>query len=146
MIQMSSNFDKMEDELMMLTKNMDNITDCSESISCNLKSRRQELSKLSNTHDVLKKLSFLFELAPRMQKSIEADAYNEAVKCFLQAEKTLDQYKHFPSIQVIDNECRVIVAVLKTHLHQQFANGEVRVDMLVFHCQADRELVYSATR
>lgn len=122
---MSSNFDKMEDQLLLLTKNMDSITDCSEHISLNLKSRRQELSKLSNTHDVLKKLSFLFELAPRMQKSIEDGAYTDAVKCFLQAEKALDQYKHFPSIQAIDNECRVIVAALKKHLHDQFASGEV---------------------
>lgn len=120
----------MEEELHLLSANMDNITTCSEDISNNLKTRRQDLSKLSDTHAVLKKLQFLFELAPRMQKSIEDNAINEAVKCFLKAEKALEQYRHFPSIKVIDEECHAIVVQLKSKLHEQFSSSDATQQQL----------------
>src|SRR6266496_2655558 len=106
---MSSNFDKMEEELQLLSTNMEGITKCSEDISNNLRGRRQDLTKLATTHSVLKKLQFLFDLSPKMKFCIEAKSYNDAVKYYLRAEKALAQYRHFPSIQAIDDECKVIL-------------------------------------
>lgn len=122
---MSSHFDKMEQELNLLSKNMDKITKCSDDISVNLRGRRQDLTKLSSTHSVLTKLQFLFELSPKMRSCIEQNAYNEAVKYYLRAEPTLAQYQHFPSIQAIDEECIVILEKLKQKLHEQLSNREV---------------------
>ena len=122
---MSSHFDKMEEELTLLSTNMESITKKSETISDNLKGRRHELSKLANTHEVLTKLQFLFELSPKMCESIEQNQYNEAVKYYLRAEKTLRQYSHFPSIQAINEECLSIIEDLKQKLYQQLSNREV---------------------
>ena len=122
---MSSHFDKMEEELNLLSKNMEAITKSSEEISNNLKGRRHDLSKLANTHEVLTRLQFLFELSPKMRESIEQNQYNEAVKYYLRAEKTLNQYSHFPSIQAIKDESLTIVQELKQKLYQQLSNREV---------------------
>lgn len=139
---MSTNFDKMEDELKLLSTNMEEITKSSEQISSNLRVRsvnkseklrfnfislirHHDLTKLSNTHNLITKLQFLFELSPQMKLSIEEKSYNEAVKLYLKAEKTLNQYCHFPSIAAIDEECKEILNKLKINLHEQFASKEV---------------------
>ena len=122
---MSSHFDKMEEELNLLSTNMEAITECSEKISSNLSGKRSELTKLSSRHSVLTKLQFLFELSTKMRSLIEQSLDNEAVKLYLRAENTLEQYKHFPSIQSIDEECKVILEELKEKLHKQLANREV---------------------
>ncbi|XP_054167190.1 vacuolar protein sorting-associated protein 51 homolog [Oppia nitens] len=127
---MSSHFDKMEEELTLLSTNMEEITKNSEQISTNLKGRRGDLSKLANTHDVLTKLQFLFELSPKMRESIEQNQYNEAVKCYLRAEQTLGLYIHFPSIQAINEECLIIVNQLKDKLYQQLTNQEASPNQL----------------
>ena len=122
---MSSKFDKMEDELQQLSKNMDLITEGSEKISKNLCTRRQDLTKLSNTHDVLKKLQFLFELSPSMTKCIEKKDYNKAVALYLKAETALERYSHFPSIEKISQECTQILTNLKTTLRNMFSEKDV---------------------
>ncbi|CAG2165668.1 unnamed protein product [Oppiella nova] len=127
---MSSHFDKMEEELTLLSTNMEGITRSSEQISDNLKGRRHDLSKLANTHEVLTKLQFLFELSPKMRESIEQNQYNEAVKYYLRAERTLGQYLHFPSISAINEECLQIVAQLKQKLYQQLSNREASPNQL----------------
>ena len=129
---MSSHFDKMEEELNLLSKNMEVITKSSEEISDNLKGRRHDLSKLANTHEVLTRLQFLFELSPKMRETVQQNQYNEAVKYYLRAEKTLDQYSHFPSIQAIKDESLTIVEELKQKLYQQLSNREVFPFLLTF--------------
>ncbi|RWS28273.1 vacuolar protein sorting-associated protein 51-like protein [Leptotrombidium deliense] len=121
---MSSHFDKMEEELRQLSGNVDEITKRSEKISKNLKVRREDLTKLSNTHSVLQKLQFLFELSPKMKSCVVQNEYLDAVKYYLKAEKTLERYRHFPSIQAIDVECRKTLDQLKNKLLQQFTNDE----------------------
>ena len=111
---------------------MEAITKSSEHISDNLKGRRQDLSKLADTHEVLTRLQFLFELSPKMRESIEQNQYNEAVKYYLRAEKTLDQYSHFPSIEAIKHESLSIVEHLKQKLYQQLSNREVFYLYLIF--------------
>jgi hypothetical protein len=123
--QMSSHFDKMEEELNLLSTNMEAITKSSEEISNNLKGRRQDLSKLATTHSVLTKLQFLFQLSPKMRSCIEQNCYNDAVKYYLRAERTLAQYCHFPSIKAINEECNDILKDLNIKLYQQLSNKEV---------------------
>ena len=67
-----------------------------------------------------------------MRESIEQNQYNEAVKYYLRAERTLGQYLHFPSIEAINEECLQIVAQLKQKLYQQLSNREVFI-INIFH-------------
>jgi hypothetical protein len=122
---MSSNFDKMEEELKSLSVNMDGMISGSRTIHNNLKDQRTELNKLSSTYSLLQKLHFMFELCPKMHSFMENKSYNEAVKYYLKAEKALEQYRHFASIRAIDEECRQLLTQLKTSLHQQFADPQV---------------------
>ncbi|RWS11457.1 vacuolar protein sorting-associated protein 51-like protein, partial [Dinothrombium tinctorium] len=128
---MSANFDKMEEELKRLSENVEAITTRSEEISSNLKVRREELTKLSNTHSVLQKLQFLFDLSPRMKACIASSEYIDAVKYYLRAEQTLERYRHFPSIKAIDEECCHILNQLKGKLHNQFTSDETSQQKLV---------------
>jgi len=117
---MSSNFDKMEQELTSLSCKMDGIIANSSKIHTNLDGKRSELNRLSSTHSLLQKLHFMFELAPKMHCCMEKKEYNEAVKYYLQAETALERYRHFPSISAIDQECKNLLAQLKEKLHQEF--------------------------
>ena len=84
---MGTNFDLMENELNLLSNKMRKITDSSEEISKNLKTKRQDLTKLANKHQVLQKLQFLFDLNPKMISAINRKEFTEAVRYYLSAKQ-----------------------------------------------------------
>ena len=55
--QMKHDFKRMEEEMDSLTANMASITESSASISDTLQDRRQQITKLSGVHTLLKKAS-----------------------------------------------------------------------------------------
>ncbi|XP_053214066.1 vacuolar protein sorting-associated protein 51 homolog isoform X2 [Panonychus citri] len=127
---MSNHFDKMEEQLTELSSNMEKITVSSEEISKNLATRRQDLSKLSATDGVLKKLQFLFDLPPKMKKYIEERKYDEAISSYNQAVGTLSRYSHFPSIEAIDHECEQILSKLRQELYNQLQDSDINTQQL----------------
>lgn len=80
LLQMKSDFCKMEDEMDLLAMNMAAITDFSGKISNTLQDRRQQITKLSNVHSLLKKLQFLFELPAKLNRFLNAGAYRQVVR------------------------------------------------------------------
>ena len=60
---MKNDFKKMEDEMDSLATNMDAITDFSACISNTLQDRRQQITKLSGVHTLLKKVCYFFFLS-----------------------------------------------------------------------------------
>ncbi|XP_078588251.1 vacuolar protein sorting-associated protein 51 homolog [Branchiostoma floridae x Branchiostoma japonicum] len=121
---MKNDFKKMEDEMDRLATNMESITEFSARISGTLQDRRQQITKLSGVHMLLKKLQFLFELPARLKKCIEMQAYGQAVRYYTKARTVLDQYQHMPSFHGIREDCSVIVAELCVKLREQFKNKE----------------------
>lgn len=119
---MSSNFDLMEKELANLSENMACITAGTTQVQSSLKDRREELKKLSSTHNLLQKLHFIFELCPKMTSLMENGSYHDAVKYYLEAEKELEKYRHFPSISAIDLECKQLLVQLKEKLYQSLGD------------------------
>lgn len=122
---MGTNFDLMEDELNLLSEKMRKITDSSEEISTNLKTKRQDLTKLANKHTVLQKLQFLFDLNPKMMSAINRKEFTEAVRYYLSAKNALDRYENFPSIKTIKDECICTLIQLKTILNEQLKQFEL---------------------
>lgn len=122
---MGTNFDLMEDELSRLSEKMRRITDSSEEISKNLKTKRQDLTKLANKHTVLQKLQFLFDLNPKMISAINRKEFTEAVRYYLSAKQALDRYENFPSIRTIKDECHATLLQLKTILNEQLKQFEL---------------------
>lgn len=122
---MGTNFDLMEDELSLLSEKMHKITKSSEEISKNLKTKRQDLTKLANKHTVLQKLQFLFDLNPKMISAINRKEFTEAVRYYLSAKNALDRYESFPSIKTIKDECHSTLLQLKTILNEQLKQFEL---------------------
>ncbi|XP_033098791.1 vacuolar protein sorting-associated protein 51 homolog [Anneissia japonica] len=121
---MKNDFKKMEDEMDRLATNMDAITEFSAGISNTLQERRQQISKLSGVHSLLKKLQFLFELPARLKKCIEMKAYGQAVRYYAKTRAVLNQYQHMPSFHGIQQDCSEIVAELRSKLREQFRDKE----------------------
>ncbi|CAH1783454.1 unnamed protein product [Owenia fusiformis] len=114
----------MEDEMDHLATNMESITEFSGKISGTLQDRREQITKLSGVHMLLKKLQFLFELPARLKKCIEMEAYSQAVRYYTKARKVLHQYQHMPSFHGIQQDCNIIVKDLSQNLRDQFRNKE----------------------
>ncbi|KAL5021768.1 hypothetical protein ScPMuIL_000923 [Solemya velum] len=121
---MKNDFKKMEDEMDHLASNMAAITEFSARISDTLQDRRQQISKLSGVHSLLKKLQFLFELPARLKKCIEMKAYSQAVRYYTKARRVLHQYQHMPSFQGINEDCNSIIQELCQKLREQFKDKE----------------------
>ncbi|XP_022337186.2 vacuolar protein sorting-associated protein 51 homolog [Crassostrea virginica] len=121
---MKNDFKKMEDEMDHLATNMSTITEFSGNISTTLQDRRQEITKLSGVHSLLKRLQFLFELPKRLNKCIEMNAYSQAVRYYSKAKRILQRYQHMTSFQGISQDCNQIIQHLCQILRQQFKEKE----------------------
>lgn len=121
---MKYDFKKMEEEMDLLATNMTAITEFSGRISGTLQGRRQQISKLSGVHTLLKKLQFLFELPPHLKEYIETESYSRAVRCYTKAQKVLHQYQHMPSFHGIQDDCNVIITSLKEKLRERFKSKD----------------------
>lgn len=121
---MKNDFKKMEDEMDHLATNMSTITEFSGNISSTLQDRRQEITKLSGVHSLLKRLQFLFELPKRLNKCIEMNAYSQAVRYYSKAKRILQRYQHMTSFQGISQDCNQIIQNLCQILRQQFKEKE----------------------
>lgn len=60
-----------------LATNMTSITSFSEQISSTLHGTRQQITKLSSAHTLLKKLQFLFKLPSNLKDKINKENYDE---------------------------------------------------------------------
>ncbi|GIY74016.1 vacuolar protein sorting-associated protein 51 homolog [Caerostris extrusa] len=121
---MKNDFKKMEEEMDCLSSNMSIITEFSGNISSTLQGRRQQISKLSGVHALLKKGEFLFELPPGLKMCIENGSYRQAVRYYLKAQKVLHQYEHMPSFHGIQKDCDILVNQLKMKLREQFKSKD----------------------
>ncbi|XP_035228187.1 vacuolar protein sorting-associated protein 51 homolog [Stegodyphus dumicola] len=121
---MKNDFKKMEEEMDCLSSNMSIITEFSGNISSTLQGRRQEISKLTGVHTLLKKLQFLFELPPCLKTCIQNGSYGQAVRYYLKAQRVLLQYEHMPSFHGIQEDCDMLVNQLKQKLREQFKSKD----------------------
>ncbi|XP_074608971.1 vacuolar protein sorting-associated protein 51 homolog isoform X2 [Acropora palmata] len=119
---MKHDFKKMEDEMDKLRENMSTITEFSEKITGTLQGKRQQITKLSGVHTLLKKLQFLFELPSRLNKCVEMKQYGLAVRYYTKARDVLHHYSHMPSFHGIHQDCDEIVKQLIVQLREQLRN------------------------
>lgn len=89
---------------------MEEIGTLSDGITSTLSVKRTRIKKLTESHLLLKKLQFLFELPSRLKKCLELKTYSEAVKYYDRAAIVLEQYKTLDSFKGIYDECQSIMA------------------------------------
>lgn len=117
--EMKDDFQHLEDDMGHLSSKMSEIRDSSDGINQALSDRKQQITKLSSVHHLLKKLQFLFELPTRLKTCIQMESYAQAVKYYVKAQKVLEQYQHLPSFHGIQQDCAVIITQLKAILKQR---------------------------
>lgn len=127
---MKNDFKKMETEMDHLASNMESITSFSDQISSTLQDTRQQISKLSGVHTLLKRLQFLFKLPATLKARMEENNYNQAVLDYLHAQRVLQQYGNMPSFQGIQTDCESILKELKIELRNQFSNPDASAKQL----------------
>lgn len=127
---MKSDFNQMEESMDLLAKNMESITSFSEQISSTLQGTRQQISRLSSVHALLKKLQFLFKLPSNLKDKMNAGNYNQAVQDYMHAQRVLNQYGNMPSFQGIQKDCEEIVEELKSKLRTQFHKKDASTKLL----------------
>ena len=89
-----------------------------------LKGKRAQVSNLSSTPALLKKLQFLFELPTKLNTCIDEENWSLGVKFYVKAEQVLLQYEHMPSFRGIKSDCDAIMEQLKLKLKQRLEDSE----------------------
>uniref|UniRef100_A0A1Q3F808 Vacuolar protein sorting-associated protein 51 homolog n=1 Tax=Culex tarsalis TaxID=7177 RepID=A0A1Q3F808_CULTA len=117
---MKTDFRSMEKEMNLLMSNMAEITEFSEKITDTLQGTRNQLTRLSGKHQLLKKLQFLSSLPAKLKTLIEEGNYQQAVQEYTHAQKVLQQYGNQPSFQGIQEDCVQILDNLKKLLKEEF--------------------------
>ncbi|KAK0076325.1 hypothetical protein PV325_005574 [Microctonus aethiopoides] len=117
---MKTDFKQMEESMDSLATNMESITSFSEQISTTLQGTRQQISRLSSVHALLKRLQFLFKLPSNLKDRMNEGNYAQAVQDYIHAQRVLNQYENMPSFHGIQKDCEEIVEELKSHLRMQF--------------------------
>eukprot|EP00948_MAST-09A_sp_MAST-9A-sp1_P004242 g4242.t1 len=122
--QMKTKFREMETEMQTLTENVDRVDTLSAGIAQNLSGNREKIESLLSLQRLIKKLEFLFELPLRLTRSIELEAYGQAVRYYNTASSILNKYDNVPSFANIQKESNLIIAKLKRSLRERKQNPD----------------------
>eukprot|EP00026_Physarum_polycephalum_P003086 Phypoly_transcript_03095.p1 GENE.Phypoly_transcript_03095~~Phypoly_transcript_03095.p1 ORF type:complete len:841 (+),score=168.35 Phypoly_transcript_03095:323-2524(+) len=123
---MKSNVENMEAEMSRLSRDMQQITECSNKIDAALAPRQEKIEQLSGVHNLLQKLQFLVGLPARLRKCIELEAYGQAVKYFTITTGILSQYNHLPSFKSIHSECEKIIQEMREKLRVKISDPKTQ--------------------
>ncbi|KAL9546973.1 hypothetical protein MBANPS3_006396 [Mucor bainieri] len=113
---MKSNVESMESEMSRLNENISNISKQSKTINEELGPNRQKIQQLSNVHNSLKRLQFIFELPNRLQHCLVKGKYGHAVKYYSKASKVLNHYQHMAAFKGIERDCNSIMDKVKAEI------------------------------
>lgn len=127
---MKVDFRMMENEMESLTSNMKAITAFSEQISSTLQGTRTQVAELSNKHDVLKRLQFLFKLPKKLKLQMQESNYVQAVQDYKHAKSVLEQYGNLESFKGIRSDCENTVDELRSKLHEKLKSYDTSVNEL----------------
>lgn len=127
---MRVDFRSMEDEMEQLASSMSSITTFSSQISDKLRTRRQDVARLSSAHSTLQKLQFVLELPNKLTESIQEGHPAQAVEDWLRAERALTHYKEMASFAGIQEDCEKIMEELKTSLGAKLADPKCEGEQL----------------
>lgn len=133
--QMKESVTSMDERMKKLMAGMEDMTDTSSMINAALQDNRCKVEKLVGVRRLLKKLEFLFELPVRLNRSIELEAYAQAVKYYNMASGVLEKYDRVPSLHAIRVEADEIIARLREAIRASLRSDKVTLtDAKVVEC------------
>ena len=121
---MKDNVSVIESELDDLMDEMEQLESTSEVVDANLAPNRDKIENMLSLQGLIKKLEFLFELPMRLKRSIELEAYVQAVKYYNTANLILEKYAHVLSFGSIHKESIAIMAGLKDLMQNKLKEGQ----------------------
>ena len=113
-----------ETELDKLMLGMDKLGETSAALEATLEPNRSKIENMLSLQNLIKKLEFLFELPMRLKRSIELEAYVQAVKYYNTANAILEKYSHVLSFGSIHKESIEIMSGLKDLMYQKLCEGK----------------------
>ncbi|KAI8087890.1 Vps51/Vps67-domain-containing protein [Gilbertella persicaria] len=113
---MKSNVESMESEMARLNENIAQISNQSKTINQELGPNRQKIQQLSNVHNSLKRLQFVFDLPNRLQHCLNKGKYSQAVKYYSKASRLLNHYQHMAAFKGIERDCMQIMEKVKAEI------------------------------
>ncbi|KAG2225783.1 hypothetical protein INT45_011451, partial [Circinella minor] len=121
---MKSNVESMESEMANLNNNMNGISQqCTEIIDA-LGPNRDKIRRLTNVHNLLKRLQFIFDLPNRLSRCLSAGQYSQAVKYYSRATRLLNHYQHLSAFKGIERDCDTIMGKIKSKIWEDARNPE----------------------
>ena len=127
---MKSNVESMESEMGRLNENISNISKQSKTINEELGPNRQKIQQLSNVHNSLKRLQFIFELPNRLQHCLVKGKYGQAVKYYSKASKLLNHYQHMAAFKGIERDCNSIMEKVKAEIWTSMTDPSVTLQKI----------------
>ncbi len=132
--EMKESVASMDARMQSLVKGMEDMTESSAVINGGLQDNRSKVEKLVGVRRLLKKLEFLFELPVRLNRSIELEAYSQAVKYYNMASGVLRKYGSVPSLHAIRVEADDIMDRLRASLRKSLAEQAPDSGSRVIEC------------
>ncbi|KAF7722264.1 Vacuolar protein sorting-associated protein 51 [Apophysomyces ossiformis] len=120
---MKANVESMESEMSHLNEYMTNISQRCMSINQTLGPNRNKIRQLSNVHDLLKRLQFMFELPNHLNRCLNTRDYTNAVKYYSRASRLLERYQHMSAFKGIEQECTDIMDKVKADIWENAKNA-----------------------
>ncbi|XP_050532520.1 vacuolar protein sorting-associated protein 51 homolog isoform X2 [Daktulosphaira vitifoliae] len=122
---MKNDFRNLEGDMEILLSKMDDITKSSDIITSSLHANREEITKLSDTHKLLKRFQFVYTLPTTLNKLLEKTDYTQVVQEYLHARRVLTQYSNQESLKGILKDCNDIVEKLKIILYSHLRDKDI---------------------
>ena len=100
---MKNSVDSMDIEFDQLCKVIDCMSTKTAQVHESMSSKRNQISSLYNTHDLLNKLNFIFELPEQLKKCLKSSNWEGAAFFYNRSAHLIDKYKDqtmFKSIQL----------------------------------------------
>ena len=113
---MKDQVEGMESEIELLIKTMDSVDTRTQDINARLQPKRNKIENMVSLQRLIKRLEFLFELPMRLKRSIELEAFSQAVKYFNMASGILEKYSDVASFGAIQVESKEIMSSLKSRI------------------------------
>ncbi|KAI8968593.1 exocyst complex component Sec5-domain-containing protein [Mycotypha africana] len=124
---MKMNIESMESEMGHLNENIECISKQTRDINRHLEPHSRKIQDLTNAHNSLKRLQFIFELPTRLQHCLNRGKYSQAVKYYSRASPLLNHYKHMAAFKGINHDCMDIMNNVKDAIWHKMAESDLTI-------------------
>lgn len=125
---MKSNVESMESEMSRLNDSMNSITQQCMDITNALGPNREKIQRLTNVHNLLKRLQFIFELPDRLGRCLANGHYAQAVKYYTKAKRLLNHYQHLSAFKGIERDSEMIINKIRDEIWKNAKKSDRRLN------------------